>query len=278
MTPTVWIDGLGFPEDPRFRDGRLFFSDFGQRIVRFADRAGQLTEVVRVEARPSGLGWLPDGSLLVVSMDDRRLMRFANGELALFTDLAALSVHACNDMVVSREGNAYVGHMGFDLFARPRQVMPASLLLVRPDGSVEVAAEDLLFPNGVVITPDGKTLIVAETMGQRLTAYTVASDGTLTRRRVFAELPGRAPDGICLDREGAVWVADASGNACVRVREGGEVTDVVATTQGCFACELGGDDGDTLFLCTAEGYGREAITRGTGRIERLQVTVPAASR
>ena len=275
MTPTPWINGLGFPEDPRWHDGKLWFSDFGQRIVRRADANGTLTEIVQVDARPSGLGWLPDGSLLVVSMDDRQLLRLVNGALVTHADLTAYADQPCNDMVVSRAGNAYVGHMGFDLFARPRKILPADLILVRPDGSTAIAAADLLFPNGVVITPDGRTLIVAETFGQRLTAFDVQADGTLTNRRVFAPLPGRSPDGICLDREGAVWVADAAGNACVRVREGGEVTDVIATTRGCFAGALGGADGRTLFLCTAEGFGKDHAARRTGAIETVQVVVPA---
>jgi sugar lactone lactonase YvrE len=268
---------LGFPEDPRWHEGALWFSDFGQRVVRTVGMDGRLEHVVHVAARPSGLGFMPDDSLLVVSMDDRRLLRFFAGQLTEHADLARWSVHACNDMVVSARGDAYVGHMGFDLFARPRKVVPASLLLVRPDGSVSVAADDLLFPNGVVITRDGGTLIVAETMGERLTAFAVLADGRLGKRRVFAELKGRAPDGICLDAEGAVWVADAAGKACVRVREGGQVTDVIATEKGCFACELGGPSGRTLFLCTAEGFHREAVERGTGSIECVEVEVPSAA-
>lgn len=271
---TTLVDGLGFPEDPRWHDGQLWFSDFGQRLVRRVDLAGRLTEVARVEARPSGLGWLPDGSLLIVSMDDRRLLRFKDGAPSLYADLSTWAEHPCNDMVVSARGDAYVGHMGFDLFARPRNVRTASLLRVAVDGSVALAADDLLFPNGVVISRDGRTLIVAETMGQRLTAFDVHPDGQLSGRRVFAELKGRAPDGICLDAEGAVWVADASGKACIRVREGGEIVDVVATERGCFACALGGADGRTLFLCTAEGFQREAVARNTGAIEAVQVAVP----
>jgi sugar lactone lactonase YvrE len=275
MKPETWIDGLGFPEDPRWHQGCFWFSDFGQRVVRKVDSAGVATEVARVAARPSGLGWLPDGSLLVVSMDDQKLLRQTATELVIHADLSAFAQHPCNDMVVSAAGNAYVGHMGFDLFARPRQVASADLILVRPDGTATVAADGLLFPNGVVLSPDGRTLIVAETFGQRLTAFDVRDDGLLANRRVFAELPGRSPDGICLDREGAVWVADAAGKACVRVREGGELTDVIATARGCYACALGGGDGHTLFLCTAEGFGARESARNTGAIERVQVPVPA---
>ena len=277
MHATVWISGLSFPEDPRWHRERLWFSDFGHRVVRTAEADGTLTEVARVEASPSGLGWLPDGTLLIVSMAERRLLRHeADGSLTTHADLSPFARYPCNDMVVSADGNAYVGHMGFDLFARPRQVAPASLLLVRPDGGASVVADDLLLPNGTVITPDGRTLIVAETVGERLTAFTVRRDGTLGERRLFAALPGRSPDGICLDAEGAVWVADAASNECVRVQDGGAITDVVTATQRCYACVLGGIDRRTLLLCTAEGYGRDALARNTGAIERVDVAVPAA--
>lgn len=276
MKPRAWLSGLGFPEGPRWHDGHLWFSDFAQRVVRYAASDGTMTEVARVPARPSGLGWLPDGSLLVVSMDDRRLLRQSGESLVTHADLAPFAHHPCNDMVVSQAGRAYVGHMGFDLHARPRKVQPASLLLIEPDGSARVAADELLFPNGPVLTPDQRTLIVAETFGERLTAFDVHEDGSLGGRRVFAALPGRSPDGICLDREGAVWVADAAGRACVRVREGGEVTDVIDTGRGCYACALGGDGGRTLFLCTADGFSRDAAARNNAAIETIEVSVPAA--
>lgn len=273
MNSKHWIGGLGFPEGPRWHRDRLWFSDFGDCVVRAVDTRGQVSEVVRVNARPSGLGWLPDDTLLVVSMDDRRLLRAREGGTALHADLARFADFPCNDMVVDGRGNAYVGHMGFDLFAQPLQPIAASLILVRPDGSASVAAPDLIFPNGVVLSADGRTLIVAETFGRRLTAFDVAGDGTLGGRRVFAELKGRAPDGICIDREGAVWVADAAGKTCVRVREGGEITDAVTTEQNCYACALGGADGRTLFLCTAEGYDAAARAKHTGAIETVQVSV-----
>lgn len=276
MTTSTWIDSLGFPEDPRWHEGRLWFSDFGQRLVRAVDAQGHVTEITRVEARPSGLGFLPDGSLLIVSMDDRQLLRLVDGQLTVHADLSSWAAHPCNDMVVSARGDAYVGHMGFNLLGGSRKIAPASLLRVQLDGSVSVAAEDLHFPNGAVITPDGSTLIVAETMGQRLTAFDVSPDGQLSGRRVFATLKGSSPDGICLDAEGAVWVADASTKACLRVREGGEITDRVATRQNCYACALGGESGRTLFLCTAEGFDRASMARGTGAIERVDVRVPAA--
>lgn len=271
------VSGLGFAEGPRWYQDKLWFSDFGMRLVRHVDMAGNVTEVVRVPGRPSGLGFLPDGRLLVVSMDDQRVLRLEHGALHLHADLTPYTRHACNDMVVDNAGNAFVGHMGFDLLARTPAPQSAELFFVQASGETCVAARELSFPNGPAITQDGRTLIVAETFGSRLTAFSIGADGALSERRVFAPLPGRAPDGICLDAEGAVWVADARGKACVRVREGGEVTDVIETGRGCYACALGGSDGKTLFLCTAEGYDLAAMARATGAIEMLRVAVPAAN-
>lgn len=276
MQSRHWLGNFGFAEGPRWHDGALWFSDFGDCVVRCVDERGQISEVVRVNARPSGLGWLPDGTLLVVSMADRRVLRVREGGAVEHADLSRFADFSCNDMVVDRQGNAYVGHFGFDLLARPPQPKAASLILVRPDGSASVAAPDLAFPNGVVLGADGRTLIVAETFAARLTAFDVAADGTLGARRVFAALPGRAPDGICIDREGAIWVADAASNRCVRVNEAGEITDTVTTQQRCYACALGGAEGRTLFLCTADGYDPATMAKHTASIETVEVAVPAA--
>jgi len=242
--------------------------------VRAVGLDGRVEDIATVAGTPSGLGWLPDGDLLIVSMEDHRLLRITTGQASEHASLQGLATFRSNDMVVDRRGNAYVGHMGFDLFARPLKPQPASLLLVRPDGSASVAAPDLMFPNGMVISDDGRTLIVAQTFGRRLTAFDIAQDGTLSGRRVFADLPGRAPDGICLDSEGAVWVADAAGRACVRVREGGAITESIDTGRGCYACSLGGPDGRTLFLCVADGYDPAGMAKRTGVIEMAEVTVP----
>jgi sugar lactone lactonase YvrE len=276
MQLTPFVSGLGFPEGPRWHQGKLWFSDFGTRLVRCVDETGNVTEVTRVAGRPSGLGFLPDGRLLIVSMNDQRVLRLEQGTLHEHADLSHYTRHPCNDMVVDRAGNAYVGHMGFDLLAPTPAPRPAEILCVRPDGESHVAATDLHFPNGPAITEDGRTLIVAETFAGQLSAFTIGEAGALGARRVFASLPGRAPDGICLDAEGAVWVADARGGACVRVREGGEITDVIETGRGCYACALGGNDGRTLFVCTADGYDPAAMARGTGAIETARVPVPAA--
>jgi sugar lactone lactonase YvrE len=277
MASTRLIGGLGFPEAPRWHQGRLWFSDFGERVVRAVELGGTVHEIVRVASMPSGLGWLPDGSLLVVSMTDQRVLRVSSSGPVAHADLSPFARTACNDMVVDANGNAYVGHMGFDLLASPIEPKPASLILVRHDGTASVAAPDLLFPNGMVLSPDGRMLIVAETFGRRLTAFDVASDATLSHRRIFADLPGRSPDGICLDRAGAVWVADATGKACVRVLDGGSVTDVIPTERGCYACALGGTDGRTLFLCLADGYGPNSMALRTGSVETVRVDVPSSA-
>ena len=273
----VLVDGLTFPEAPRWHDGRLWFSDMGAARVMAVDLEGRAEVVLEVAARPSGLGWLPDGRLLVVSMGDRRVLRReAGGELVVHADLAELASFDCNDMVVDGRGRAYVGNAGFDLSARPLQVRSAEIVLVTPEGEARVVDDEVVFPNGSVVTPDGSTLVVAESFGRCLTAFAIAEDGSLSDRRTFAALPGSAPDGICLDAEGAVWLADAAGSACLRVREGGEVVDRVETDRGCFACMLGGPDRRTLFLMTAEGFQGEAIRRRTAAIEHVEVDVPGA--
>lgn len=276
-TPEVFAEGLDFGEGPRWHDGRLWVSDFFAHRVSSYDAAGERTTEVELDDQPSGLGWLPDGDLLLVAMTSRQVRRVgADGAVRLHADLSGVAIGQCNDMVVDGRGNAYVGNFGFDMEAgeRPRA---ADLALVRPDGSVEVAATDLRFPNGSVITPDGSTLVVGESMGARYTAFTIADDGTLHDRRTWAEVPGRGPDGCALDADGAIWMADAFGAGCVRVTEGGEITDTVVGSQPVFACALGGDDRRTLFLITAPTFGVEANTgQGLGRIEAVRVDVPGA--
>jgi sugar lactone lactonase YvrE len=205
------------------------------------------------------------------------VLRLERGELVEHADLSHLASYDCNDMVVDGRGNAYVGNAGFDLRERPLRPKPAQIVLVTPDGDARVVDDQVVFPNGSVVTPDNSTLIVAETFANKLTAFTIASDGSLSGRRIFAELPERAPDGICLDAEGAVWVADANTSECVRVADGGDVLDVVDTSpRRCFACALGGADRRTLFCCTAEGYSGDAIRGRTGAIEAVEVVVPGA--
>lgn len=265
-------EGGGFFEGPRWHDGRWWVSDFYRHAVFTYDTDGKEEQVVTVENQPSGLGWRPDGSLLIVSMKDHRLLRWDPGEVTL-EEVADLTAHCgghLNDMVVDGEGRAWVGNFGFDLMAlsEPRT---ANLVRVDPDGTVTVAATDVAFPNGSVITPDGSTLIVGETMGCCYTAWTIGADGSLTDRRPWAQLAPRptlgpvaemlpqvtvAPDGCCLDAEGHIWSADAIGRRCIRIAEGGEIVDEIPAPDGLgiFACMLGGDDGRTLLLCAAPDY------------------------
>lgn len=274
------IEGLGFSEGPRWHDGRLWFSDVGAAAVFALDPVdGEAEEVHQVPTRPSGLGWLPDGRLLVVSMTDRRLLRSDPDGTTLIehADLSDLASSDCNDMVVDGRGNAYVGNTGFSLTAQPIEPRPAEVVLVRPDGSAEVVDDQVMFPNGSVVTPDGDTLVVAETFGGCLTAFTIGANGGLSDRRTWAEIPGAAPDGICLDAEGAIWVADATSASCLRVAEGGAVLDQVDVgPQQAFACALGGTDRATLFVCAADGFDGNAIQRRTGRIVAFDVDVPGA--
>jgi sugar lactone lactonase YvrE len=274
----VWIEGLSFPEGPRWHEGRLWFSDMHAGRVVTADTGGRIETVCRVEAAPSGLGWLPDGRLLVVSMTDRRLLRLDDGALEVHADLSSLATFHCNDMVVDDRGRAYVGHFGFDLHGGA-SVRPAALVRVDPDGRARIAADELLFPNGTVLTPDGRTLVVGESFGARLTAYDVAADGGLSGRREWARLEKAVPDGICLDAEGAIWVASPVSAEVLRVEEGGRVTHRVPVTTQAFACMLGGDDGRTLFVCTAESSDPALCRdRATGRIETVRAPAPRAGR
>lgn len=278
----VLATGLRFGEGPRWHDGRLWLSDMYDHAVKSVGLDGDVRVEVEVAGQPSGLGWMPDGTLLVVSMLDRSVLRLVDGALVPHADLSSVAAWHCNDMVVDAVGNAYVGNFGFDLhLAEARRdfstAAPAALALVRPDGSVTVAADDLAFPNGTVVTPDGRTLIVAESMGRRLTAFTRHDDGTLSDRRVWADLGRRLPDGICLDAEGAVWFANAGGPECVRVAEGGEVIDVVDTGDHCYACMLGGPDGTTLFMSTAASSHPDRTTvERSGRVLVRRAPAPGA--
>jgi sugar lactone lactonase YvrE len=255
------LDGGAFFEGPRWREGRWWVSDMFRRVVLAVDEDGQTSEIAHVEGRPSGLGWLPDGSLLVVSMVDRRVLRISpGGAIGLHADLGAHCDWHANDMVVAADGSAYVGNFGFDLGARVAP-NPTALVRVDLDGTVTSAADGLLFPNGSVITPDGRTLVVAETFGRRLSAFTIRGDGSLGDHRVWADLgpAGIAPDGCCLDADGRIWVADGAGHRCCLIAEGGHIVDEVPSPWGLrfFACMLGGEDGRTLLLCAAPNYDEE---------------------
>lgn len=271
-----FLEGLSFGEGPRWHEGRLWYSDFYVHQVRRVDESGHAETVVEVPGRPSGLGWRPDGTLLIVSMTDRRLMRFADGKLSVEAELSSLAPAPCNDMVVDGKGRAYVGNFGYDRHAGEA---PRTTCLVRvdPDRSVHQAADGLMFPNGTVITPDGKTMIVGETFAHRLTAFDVAADGTLSNARLWAEIDGCYPDGICLDAEGAIWVSDPFGRRVLRVLEGGRITHSVdLAPRGAYACMLGAADRRTLYVVTNSGSGPAAADKRDGRIETMRVDVPGA--
>jgi sugar lactone lactonase YvrE len=273
----VVAKGLAFPEAPRWHDGELWFSDMTAQKVMKLGRDGELTTIVEVPGQPSGLGWMPDGRMLVVSMTDRRLLRLDPAGLTVVADLSALAPFHCNDMVVDKHGRAYVGNFGFDLPAKA-EIKPTVLILVTPEGGTSVVADGLAFPNGSAITTDGRTLIVGETFAARLTAFTIGSDGSLSDRRNWAKLDGAIPDGVCLDAEGALWVASPRSREVLRVREGGEVTHRVRTENQAVACMLGGPDRRTLFVLSCQVvHEREKSTAlKSGRIETVNVEVPGA--
>jgi sugar lactone lactonase YvrE len=275
--PSILLDKLVFPEGPRWHDGRLWFSDMHASQVVAVDESGQRETIVTVAKKPSGLGWLPGGDLIVVSMEDRRLLRFDGKELREHADLSALAPFFCNDMVVDGQGRAYVGNFGFDLHGGGTPVS-TNIILVMPDGAANSVAEDMLFPNGTVITPNGKTLIVGESWGRRLTAFDVRNDGSLSNRRVWADL-GVPPDGIALDAENCVWVAvPTNPGAFVRVAEGGDVLQRIEVPDAAaFACALGGADERTLFMLEAATSNPGEIKGpGNGRIRKVRVDAPRA--
>ncbi|HUZ12956.1 MAG TPA: SMP-30/gluconolactonase/LRE family protein [Caulobacteraceae bacterium] len=285
----VLAEGIYFGEGPRWHGGRLWFSDFYAQAVKSVSPAGDLRTEFEIDDRPSGLGWLPGGDMLIVSMTKRQLLRrSADGSLSVHANLSAIADFHCNDMVVDAGGRAYVGNFGFDLDAAivargVESVLAnhptAKLACVTPDGQARVAAEGLHFPNGSAITPDGRTLIVGETLGSRLTAFDIGADGGLSGRRVFAETEPRPPDGIALDAEGAVWIANPVAPECARIARGGAVLDVIETGQPCFACMLGGEDGRSLFMLTApSSLAHAAAAAPKGRLLTAKVESPRAGR
>lgn len=278
--PTTLVTGLAMGESPRWHDDRLWLADWGTQQVVAVDLDGTSEVVLEVETAPISIDWLPDGRLLVVSGREGRLLRREpDGSLVTHADLAPLSTYAWNEIVVDRRGNAYVNTIGFD-FATGQDAASGGVALVRPDGSTRLVADGVSFPNGMALTPDDTTLILAESYANRLTACDVDPDGGLSNRRVWADLGDGYPDGICLDAEGAVWYADVPNRRCVRVREGGEVLQTVDVDRGCFACMLGGRGGTTLFVVAAEWSGPESMVGGepTGRVLTVEAPAPGAGR
>ena len=261
-------------ESPRWHDDRLWFCDWGAQEVLALDLGGTREVIVHVPSFPFCIDWLPGGRLLIVSSSDRHLLRREpDGSLVTHADLSSLSDLPWNEIVVDGRGNTYLNNIGFDLMAG-EQAGPGIVALVTPDGSTRQVADGVLFPNGMVVTPDNSTLILAESYGHRL-AFDVEADGGLSNRRVWADLGGGVPDGICLDVEGAVWFGDVPNKRCVRVREGGEVLQTIELDRGCFACMLGGPDGATLFVMAAEWQGPAAVADAARTGQVLTVDAPA---
>ncbi|HRD99757.1 MAG TPA: SMP-30/gluconolactonase/LRE family protein [Ilumatobacteraceae bacterium] len=269
---------LHYAEGLRWHDGKLWLSDLFGRAVYTIDGDRLDLQATLPDDEPSGLGFLPSGAPIVVAMKSRQLRSIAGGEVSLYADMSVASRSECNDMLVDGQGRAYVSNFGYDLRSG-EEPKPGELILVRPGEPAVVAVGDLIFPDGMVLSPDGRTLIVAQLFGEELTAYDVADDGSLSGRRTFAHLPGIAPDGLAIDAEGAVWVSGSTGCDYLRVLDGGEITHRIAIDgQWTPSCALGGDDGRTLFMVSAETTLDEWMAgKSVSHIRTARVDVPAAS-
>ena len=273
---TVFHTGVDFGEGPRWHDERLWFSDFYRRGIFSIGVDGERRELA-VDDQPSGLGWMPDGTLLYVSMTAKRVMAVSpGGEPVVHADVSPIATHFCNDMVVSVDGHAYVGNFGFDLEQQaPFEV--AYLAHIAPDGEVRRVEHPLAFPNGSVITPDGSTLIVGETFGGQYTAFDLDRDGHPVNPRLWASVPGASPDGCALDADGAIWMSDFVGQRFARVHEGGEVSAEIPVDGAAVACMLGGPDGRTLFGFVSPGsHPDEVAGKGLTKIVAVEVDTPRA--
>ena len=270
------LTGRGLLESPRWHGDRLYFSDWSAGEVLAVDLAGRSEVIARVRSLPLCTAWLPDGHLVIVSSPDGRLLRREpDGSLVTYADLGPAG---WNDIVIDGRGNAYVNGAGFDPTAGEAP-KPGSVFLVTPDGAVREVAEDIAFPNGMAVTADNSTLIVADSYRHCLVAFDIAADGGLSGRRVWADLGEGTPDGIAVDAENAVWYADVPNKRCARVAEGGEVRQVVELDRGGFACALGGAGRTTLFVTAAEWRGMsqaEMVAPGSGQVVMTSVEVPGA--
>jgi sugar lactone lactonase YvrE len=289
---TTVATGFAFLEAPRWHDGSLYFSDFNTHRVHRLEPGGAVEVVCEVPRRPSGLGFTPEGDLLVVSMLDHRLLRWRRGHLDEVADLSAYQGGPANDLLVDSQGRAYVGNFGADTESGESERATA-LVRVDPDGTVHVVAEDLEFPNGMAITMDGRSLVVAESLACRISVFDLAGDGTLANRQTWAVFEPRpaaftfaethtgrhvVPDGVCLDVADGLWVADAGGHAVLRVLRGGDVTDRIDLGDStAYACALGGPDGRSLYLCIGPPFGtydRDLDFRGELWVTEVDVPGP----
>lgn len=274
------VDNLTFPEGPRWKKDRLYFSDFFTHKVISVDLDGNSETVATVPNQPSGLGWLPDGTLLIVSMIDQKLLALKNDALEEVADCSELATFYCNDMIVNKNGNAYIGNFGFNTHAN-EDPKSTNLILVRPGEEPVIAADNLFFPNGTVISEDSKTLVIGESYAARLTAFDINDDGSLSNRRIWADLSQikegyrPVPDGICMDEEGAIWLASPSTSEVLRVKEGAILLDTLPVETNAYACVLGGEDRKTLFVCTSGGSDKNScIKNREGKIEIIDVDIP----
>ena len=270
------LTGRAFVESPRWHEGRLWFSDWLTREIIAVDLSGMSEVMFRVPTFPFSIDWLPDGRLVATS-GTQVLRGQADGSLTSHADLSNLSKKGWNEIVVDGRGNVYVNNVGFDLLGS-ENFAPGIIGLLTPDGAARQVADGMAFPNGMAVTPDNSTLIVAESYGKKLTAFDIALDGSLSNRRVWADLGRGVPDGICMDSDNAVWYADVPNKRCVRVREGGEVLQVIDLDRGCFACMLGGPDRKTLFMMAAEWHGVSKMSEAprTGQVLTLEAAAPGA--
>jgi sugar lactone lactonase YvrE len=271
----VLLDGIGLGESPRWRQGRLWFADWVAQKVLALRPGGRGETIAEVHSMPFSIDWLPDGRMLITS--GRSVLRMEpDGSLGTHVDLSELSERGWNEIVVDGRGNTYVNAVGFDLMGG-EEPAPGVIALITQDRGARLVADGVMFPNGMAVTPDGSTLIVAESYASRLTAFDIGPDGSLANRRTWADVEG-PPDGICIDADGAVWYADVPNKRCVRVREGGEVLEAIQLDRGCFACMLGGEDGRTLFITAAKWAGTEGVDQGprTGQVLAAEAPAPHA--
>jgi sugar lactone lactonase YvrE len=273
----IVLEDLVFGESPRWHDGRLWLCDWGAHEILAVDLDGTRELVAELPSFPFSIDWLPDGRLVVVA--DGALFVEEDGAMVPWLSLIDLSDRPWNEIVVDGNGNTFLNGIGFDLMAGEKPG-PGLIAVVTPDGSVRQVAGALAFPNGMVVTPDSTTLVVAESYAARLTAFDIEPDGSLVNRRVWADLGDAAPDGLCLDEDGAIWYADVPHRRCVRVREGGEVLQTVELDRGCFACALGGDDRRTLLMLAARWVGTVGVEGEdrTGRVVAIDAPAAGAGR
>jgi sugar lactone lactonase YvrE len=278
VLPSVFLSGLAMGESPRWHDGRLWVADWAAHEIVAADSSGGREVMATIPSLPFSIDWLPDGRLLAITGRDCQLLAQGNdGKLEPYVDLTPISTKPWNEIVVDGRGNTYLNNIGFDF---PGGAFgPGFVALVTPDRSAHVVAEGLAFPNGMAVTPDNRTLIVGESYAGCLTAFDIREDGSLSNRRVWAQVGGDHPDGICIDAQGAVWYGDVGSSRCVRVREGGGILQEVQLDRGCFACMLGGMDRQTLYMVAADYSDPAALMSGqtrTGQVLALPAPAPGA--